>query len=286
MGRQIEAIITHFSHQHHLHLTNPQPTRICSACKQTLETEPSYTCRSPSCTTFSLHLKCSQLPCSITHPFHHSHPLSLLPKPQNPNGVFTCNACGNHGDGFAYNCKECGVSIHVVCATLPLCLSHRSHVHQLNLVFGSPYGNGNGNGFSCDICGVIEGSGKCWLYGCGLCGFDAHLSCATTSKPQHNLFLNQINQRDQICQAVMMAYGGNNVNNRLLQHIGGGGGGNMNNQILQAILGGGGGCGGGGSNQLLQALMGGGGDGVGGLDLSSVLGNVGDFGGLMGGFGF
>ncbi|KAI3818663.1 hypothetical protein L1987_12478 [Smallanthus sonchifolius] len=135
---------------------------------------------------------------------------------------------------------------------------------------------------------------------CGLCGFDAHLSCATTSKPQESnlfLFLNQINQRDQILQAVMMAYGGNNVNNRLLQQMNIGDG-NMNNQILQAILGGGGGGGsyqllqtlmgdgGGGGGDLIQGLLGGSNGGLGGLDLSSVLGNVGDFGGLLGGFGF
>ncbi|KAI3826408.1 hypothetical protein L1987_00456 [Smallanthus sonchifolius] len=155
-----------------------------------------------------------------------------------------------------------------MCTNLTLCFRHR---------MGAIYG------FSCDICGVIGGSGKCWLY---RCGFDAHLSCAT-SKPQENLFLNQINQWNQILQAIMMAYGGN-VNNRLLQQMIGGG--NMNNQILQAILGGGG-----GSNQLHQALIGGGGDLIqglpggssGGLDLSSVLGNVGGLMGAgLGGFGF
>ncbi|MFS8022751.1 putative chromatin regulator PHD family [Helianthus anomalus] len=178
MGRQSEPIINHFSHQHPLHLTNPQPSRVCSACKQTLETEPLYTCRSPSCTTFSIHLKCSHLPHRITHPCHHIHPLSLLPKSHNSNGFFVCNACGNDGDGFSYICKDCGVSIHVVCATLPLCLSHQSHSHQLGLAFASPYATG---GFSCDVCGVIEG-GKCWLYRCGSCGFDVHLSCATSKR--------------------------------------------------------------------------------------------------------
>lgn len=166
----------------------------------------------------------------------------------------------------------------------------------------------------------------CWLYRCGLCGFDAHVSCGTSNVVQvvagngrsiapENVFLNQFNnQRDQYLQAIMgnvsnqipqamMGGGGGGVNNQIMQALMGGRGGGMNNQIMQAMMGGGGG---GGSSQFLQSLMGGGGGGgsgdlvqslpggsnggVGGLDLSSVLGNGGDFGGLMGaglgGFGF
>ncbi|KAL8228035.1 hypothetical protein R6Q57_015619 [Mikania cordata] len=211
-----------------------------------------------------------------------------------------CSLQANHkhrtienGDRFLYICNDCGVSIHVACATLPLSLSHRSHGHLLDLVFSSPYGNNNA--FSCDVCGVVDGS-KCWLYWCGSCGFDAHLACAASKEPvfagaagrsnhHESLFLNQINNpRGQVLPA-MMGY------NR---------GGNMNHHFLQTVMGGGGGGGdGGGSNdQFLQAITGGGGDlaqaisddtsniGFGGLDLSSVVGNMDDSSGLMGaGFG-
>ncbi|KAF5760975.1 putative chromatin regulator PHD family [Helianthus annuus] len=275
------ATISHFSHPHPLHLTNPKTSRICSACKKTLETEPLYTCRSPSCTTtFSLHLKCSQLPQTITHPcHHHHHPLTLLPISQNPNGVFTCNGCGKHGDSFLYSCKDCGVNIHVACAKLPLLVSHRSHCHQLNLVFSSPYGN---DAFRCDVCGVVCGS-KCWLYRCGLCGFDAHVLCVTskvkkvvagagrsssssssTTDQFEKWFVEQVNnKRDQILQEIMGGGGGGggggNMNNPLLQPMMGGGGSDYN-QMLQAMMSGGGG-GGGNYNQMLQAMMSGGGGG-------------------------
>ncbi|KAJ0682427.1 putative chromatin regulator PHD family [Helianthus annuus] len=273
------ATISHFSHPHPLHLTNPKTSRICSACKKTLETEPLYTCRSPSCTTtFSLHLKCSQLPQTITHPcHHHHHPLTLLPISQNPNGVFTCNGCGKHGDSFLYSCKDCGVNIHVACAKLPLLVSHRSHCHQLNLVFSSPYGN---DAFRCDVCGVVCGS-KCWLYRCGLCGFDAHVLCVTSKVKKvvagagrsssssstdqfEKWFVEQVNnKRDQILQEIMGGGGGGgggggNMNNPLLQPMMGGGGSDYN-QMLQAMMSGGGG--GGNYNQMLQAMMSGGGGG-------------------------
>ncbi|KAL8268338.1 hypothetical protein R6Q59_002136 [Mikania micrantha] len=291
MRTQPEAIINHFSHPHPLRLTHcsqAQPSCLCAACKQTITTEPFYACVSPSCTTFFLHLKCTQLPHRINHPFHH-HPLSLLP---NPNRLFTCNACRKHGDGFLYFCNDCGIGIHVACATLPLSLSHRSHGHRLNLVFSSPYGDNNA--FSCDVCGVVDGS-KCWLYRCGSCGFDAHLSCAASKEPvfagvagrsnhHESLFLNQINNP--------MGYNREgNMNHHFLQTVMGGGGGG--GQFLQAIMGGGGG--GGSNDQFLQAITGGGGDmaqaisddtsniGFGGLDFSSVVGNINDSSGLMGG---
>ncbi|KAM0048662.1 putative chromatin regulator PHD family [Helianthus debilis subsp. tardiflorus] len=229
------ATISHFSHPHPLHLTNPKTSRTCSACNQTLETEPLYTCRSPSCTTttFSLHLKCSQLPQTITHPCHpHHHPLTLLPRSQNPNGVFKCNCCGQHGDSFLYSCNDCGVSIHVECAKLPLVMSHRSHCHQLYLAFSSPYMNG---AFRCDVCGLVCGC-KCWLYRCGWCGFDAHVLCVTskvkkvvagagrssssTNDQFKNWFVEQVkNKRDQILQQIM-----------------GGGAGGDYNQMLQARM--------------------------------------------------
>ncbi|KAL8249393.1 hypothetical protein R6Q59_006261 [Mikania micrantha] len=227
----------------------------------------------------------------------------------------------------------CGINIHVVCAKLPLSVSHMSHLHQLGLVFSSPYPT---NGFSCDVCGVIEGR-ECWLYRCGSCGFDAHLSCATSKAQQvvaraestvaydHSMLMNQINDQrnlflqrrmshggggnmnyNQILQAFMGGRGGGSMNNQVLQTFLGrhGGSGGLNNQVLQTFLGRHGGGGGGmNHNQILQALMGSGGGGGGGggggdliqgllngssnggLDLSSAFGNVGDFGGLMGGFG-
>ncbi|PWA93356.1 C1-like protein [Artemisia annua] len=201
-------------------------------------------------------------------------------------------------DGFAYNCNDCDINIHVGCATLPLYISHGSHAHQLKLEFSPPYGS---NAFSCDICGVI-GASNCWLYRCVPCGYDAHVSCATSKRqvvaersrsvvPDQNLYLNQFNNaNNQYLQAVMGNVGAasSNMTNQLLQQMIGGGG----NPLMQMIGGGGGGDpllqlmgGGGGGNPLLQMMGGDMGQGLGELDFSSALGGIGDIGGL-GGFGF
>ncbi|GFZ00644.1 hypothetical protein Acr_14g0002790 [Actinidia rufa] len=176
---QPEPTIHHFSHPHLLHLTNTihhnHQTLACSACKLQASSGPTYTCQ--TC-PYILHLTCSQLPQKIHHPFHQHHTFSLLPTPSYPEGLFSCDACGSHGNGFSYHCKPCGLDLHVVCASAPLSLSHRSHHHHLTLAFSPPYHN---KSFSCDICG--SAGADHWLYRCGSCDFDAHLSCANAKPP-------------------------------------------------------------------------------------------------------
>lgn len=66
----------------------------------------------------------------------------------------------------------------MVCAAKPLTVQHRSHAHALCLTFRNPY---ESIGFSCDICKKI--GSKQWIYRCGACEFDAHLDCATGTRP-------------------------------------------------------------------------------------------------------
>ncbi|GJY43870.1 hypothetical protein Tco_0432083 [Tanacetum coccineum] len=118
---------------------------------------------------------------------------------------------------------------------------------------------------------------NCWLYRCVPCGYDAHVSCATSKK--------QVVAETSRSVAVPPDRG------LILQQGLAGAGGGAINPFLQGMMGGGGGGGlmggGGGGHPILQGLMGGGdmGQGVGGLDLSSALGGIGDIGGLMGGLG-
>lgn len=113
------------------------------------------------------------MPQQITHPFdHQNHVLSLLPKPVYPEGLFSCDACGQQGDGFSYHCKVCGIDLHILCASSPMSFTHQYHHHQLQLTFSPPY---PGKIFSCDMCGT-NGCNS-WLYRCDMCQFDVHLTC-------------------------------------------------------------------------------------------------------------
>ncbi|KAF6144553.1 hypothetical protein GIB67_006045 [Kingdonia uniflora] len=179
MGKQsYPPHFQHFSHAHPLELSNFQqvPNFLCSGCK--LEaTGLIYYCK--YC-TYALHVACSQMPQHINHPAHTQHPLTLLPTPSYPGGIFNCDACGQKDNtGFSYSCSCCNVDIHILCATSPLSVNHQTHPHPLNLSLFPPYEK---KCFSCDIC--KEPGLNHWLYRCNLCTFDAHLSCAT-AQHQH-----------------------------------------------------------------------------------------------------
>ncbi|XP_011000771.1 PREDICTED: uncharacterized protein LOC105108233 isoform X3 [Populus euphratica] len=166
-----DPYINHFSHPHPLELSNAQSLYMnsCSACNL----QPSgwmYSCKPCN---FTLHISCTQMPTLITHPSHPIHPLTLFSTPVYPGGSFKCDGCGLQGNGFNYHCTTCDFDVHMMCATNPLSLAHRSHPHQLNLAFYPPYQT---KGFSCDICHQI-GSNH-WLYRCSACEFDAHMKCA------------------------------------------------------------------------------------------------------------
>ncbi|KAF9624046.1 hypothetical protein IFM89_007744 [Coptis chinensis] len=173
MGKlNYDQCIQHFSHKHPLVLSNVQETTLkwyeCSGCK-VKPSEWFYTCK--LCDYF-LHIPCSQVPQRIQHPAHPNHDLtlSLVPLYQT-----LCNACGEQvkGTGFFYQCCDCRLMLHVLCASVPTSVKHQTHSHPLKLTFNPPYQT---VGFSCDICRKL-GSNH-WLYRCNSCGFDAHLHCA------------------------------------------------------------------------------------------------------------
>ncbi|KAD4888741.1 hypothetical protein E3N88_20814 [Mikania micrantha] len=111
---------------------------------------------------------------TLKHTSDQSHNLVLLSSPAYPEGVFKCNACGSHGNGFSYHCRECQLDLHVVCASMPRSIDHEAHGHTINLCFRPPYET---HGFKCDLC-KQPGSNQ-WLYRCDSCDFDVHLNCAT-----------------------------------------------------------------------------------------------------------
>ncbi|EOA27519.1 hypothetical protein CARUB_v10023658mg [Capsella rubella] len=179
MGRpKPEDSIRHFSHPHPLFNSSfiPQDqsssSYCCVVCKLKLLNLPSYSCKPCN---FHIHLKCSELPQKIRHPFDNIHLLSLIPSPKYQEGRFRCDACGKDGDGFAYHCGDCGIDLHTVCANMPSRVTHQSHPHhQLSLTFSV---SATASSFRCCVCRGL-GSNS-WLYSCRECGaFDAHLLCA------------------------------------------------------------------------------------------------------------
>ncbi|XP_020412056.1 rho GTPase-activating protein gacU [Prunus persica] len=192
LNGQPQPDLQHFSHPHPLRLYNHQPQQqtlnlhqqqqqlaSCACCKLNVSGGWIYSCT--PCNYF-LHIPCSQMPQQITHPYdNQSHVLILIPTPTYPDGVFSCDACMKHGNGFAYHCGACSIDLHPSCASNSLVLTHQSHPHQLSLSFSLPPGFNNSKTFICNICNQV--GYKEWLYMCNPCGFTAHLGCAT-AKPR------------------------------------------------------------------------------------------------------
>ncbi|KAA8520297.1 hypothetical protein F0562_014553 [Nyssa sinensis] len=299
LSTQPELSINHFSHPHPLQLSNLQPQQTlnlasCSGCKLSVAGWI-YICTSCN---YILHIKCSQMPQQITHPFDQNHVLSLLPNPIYPDGLFNCDACKKNDNGFSYHCKDCNIDLHITCASMPLMLTHQSHHHQLDLTFSPPYHN---KSFSCDICRNVGFNH--WLYRCNLCGFDAHLNCAATKPNQIPIQQIQMHQyqttraapqthvlgTQYTARPPLQNYMPNNSMNFANPCVYGpvaapvGRTGQANgflNQAIEGLVGnGGGGGGGGGGGNLLQALMGDG-SGAGNL-LQAVMGGGGGGGNLL-----
>ncbi|XP_050228987.1 protein VACUOLELESS GAMETOPHYTES-like [Mercurialis annua] len=210
-----DLILQHFSHPHTLKLLNfnsqiiPNELVItCAACKL-LAYGWMYSCTS-SCSYF-LHKTCSKMPPTKNHPIDPHHTLTLLPFPVYSQGSFKCNACGDHGTGFCYHCKDCKIDLHILCAHMPSSVkSSNSHNHVLNLCFSPPY---HKKAFRCDICNR-SGSNH-WLYRCESCSFDAHLNCAiadtqTNSKQQQQ-------QQNQVADAPIYQEQQNQAANPMIQ---------------------------------------------------------------------
>ncbi|KAJ9181187.1 hypothetical protein P3X46_009341 [Hevea brasiliensis] len=117
-----------------------------------------YNCSSCN---YYLHKACSQMPQNKKHQIDPQHTLTLLSSPAYAEGAFKCNACGQHGTGFCYHCKERELDFHTLRVYMP-----------------------SSKAFQCAMC--KGSSSNHWLYRCERCNFDAHLNCAISniqSKP-------------------------------------------------------------------------------------------------------
>ncbi|KAF8045215.1 hypothetical protein N665_5394s0002 [Sinapis alba] len=174
--------VRHASHNHPLrgHKAQAEEEIICSGCDLDL-IGAAFKCTKSECDYF-LHKSCFELPRENRHKSHPDHPLTLLYSPPYESSAFTCDACGEYGSGFVYNCSVCQYDVHVGCVSMPETVEREGHVHLLTLLYRSPYQNGLF--FHCDECHDTVPN-NLWSYYCKECDYGTHLhSCAVEEEPK------------------------------------------------------------------------------------------------------
>jgi len=174
--------VRHPSHSHPLrgHKAQVEEEIICSGCDLDL-LGAAFKCTKSECDYF-LHKSCFDLPRETRHKSHPDHPLTLLYSPPYESSTYTCDACGEYGSGFVYNCSICQCDLHVGCVSMPELVEREGHAHPLTLLYRTPYQNGLV--FNCDVCQETVPD-NLWSYYCKKCDYGAHLhSCAVEEEEE------------------------------------------------------------------------------------------------------
>ncbi|GKE65226.1 zinc finger, PHD-type containing protein, partial [Tanacetum coccineum] len=201
-SRAFETNLTHPFHRHPLTLVdtpscsndiNTTPSIhdsmkmvevVCDACIRPITNLPFYKCTtSDDGCNFVLHAWCTRLPTefeTMGFLFMPESPITLNFKllPQVPKfmGVFQCQYCDLHCNGFVYNCSKIEYNVDVHCVLTPPYITHKSHPNhllQLLLLFGKRH-----QSFEkyCRLC--LSDTKKQLLYICEPCEFTIHSKCA------------------------------------------------------------------------------------------------------------
>ncbi|CAF2057958.1 unnamed protein product [Brassica oleracea var. botrytis] len=167
--------VRHPSHNHPLrsHKCEAKDEIICSGCDLDL-IGAAFKCTKSSECDYFLHKSCFSLPRETNHKSHQPHCLTLL---YSPKSMYTCQACGEYGSSFTYNCSICQYDVHVGCVSMPETVKREDHAHPLTLLYSSPYTE-PGLVFTCDVCKETVPD-NLWAYYCMECDYGTHLhSCA------------------------------------------------------------------------------------------------------------
>ena len=160
-GTEIATEINHFSHEHHLKLTDEvSNNKICDGCVRAILTPSFYSCVDYS---FFLHVSCTKLPKTKRHPLH-QHPLTLT----YGRRYFLCTMCSERCNGFYYECERCHLKLDVQCSLTSNTLAHACHEHPLYLSITN-------NTQKCSI----WGSEQYRVFRCTICEFVLDFKCAT-----------------------------------------------------------------------------------------------------------
>uniref|UniRef100_A0A1J3C7C1 DC1 domain-containing protein n=1 Tax=Noccaea caerulescens TaxID=107243 RepID=A0A1J3C7C1_NOCCA len=174
--------VRHPSHSHPLrgHKAQAEEEIICSGCDLDL-VGAAFKCTKSECDYF-LHKSCFDLPRETRHKSHLDHPLTLLYSPPYESSTYTCDACGEYGSGFVYNCSICKWDLHVGCVFMPELVEREDHAHPLTLLYRTPYQNGLI--FNCDVCQEAVPD-NLWSYYCKECDYGTHLHfCAVEEEEE------------------------------------------------------------------------------------------------------
>lgn len=171
--------ISHFSHEHELTLEEDDTVQEdwCKACEKR-GTSPAYVCK--ECGYF-LHESCAELPKELNHSVHSIHPLQLQITAY--DGQVWCDYCGKKVLGFTYHCEQCRFDLDVECAQMHLTQEqnkHFSHMHALVLSKKEEEDK--------ILCKVCQESCTGDTFGCELCEFFLHKSCAELPVEMTNPF--------------------------------------------------------------------------------------------------
>ncbi|KAF3957156.1 hypothetical protein CMV_017800 [Castanea mollissima] len=146
---------------------NDEGTYKCNYCNLVCK-HFFYHC--PHC-KFVLDVKCASSLQSILEVEIHDHPLVLV---QGSNS-FTCDFCGEKGEGMSCLCAVCGIWFHRNCAFLPHMVKHMRHKHPLNLT--KSLNTDQSEDQLCQFC-VKKLDTNYGIYYCSSCDYAAHLDCA------------------------------------------------------------------------------------------------------------
>ncbi|XP_030958024.1 uncharacterized protein LOC115979999 [Quercus lobata] len=163
-GTEIATEIKHFSHEHHLKLTDDEVpnNKICDGCVRAILTPSFYSCVNFNC-SFFLHKSCIKLPKIKQHPLHR-HPLTLTYQ----RWYFECSVCEQWCNGFSYDCQGCYFELDAQCSLISNILTHACHEHPLYLSITN-YEQ------KCSICDSKEYQ----VFRCTTCEFVLNFNCAT-----------------------------------------------------------------------------------------------------------
>ncbi|KAL4616511.1 hypothetical protein ACB092_07G204200 [Castanea dentata] len=186
-GTETATEIKHFSHEHHLKLTDEVPNnKICDGCVRAILPPSFYSCVKSNCgfflhiscyecdiCDFALDVQCSLTSNTLTHACH-EHPLYL----SITNYEQKCSICDSKEDQV-FRCTTCEFVLDFKCATLPQTAWNNQHEHPFTLCYAP---EDDSNEYYCDIC-EEERDPKQWFYYCADCSFPAHSKCILGDDP-------------------------------------------------------------------------------------------------------
>ncbi|KAH7515302.1 hypothetical protein FEM48_Zijuj10G0012300 [Ziziphus jujuba var. spinosa] len=139
-----------------------------------------FNCLAQSCRSYFLHVKCSQVPKEMNHPFHPQHSLTLLQRvphqlDSSQDLPCFCSACCKRIDDFRFflRCSDCNFNLDILCSFRKAdvkCHHHEDHDLLYLHDTADPV-----NEFLCSVCNTLSDAAD--FYRCVECNVNIHPGC-------------------------------------------------------------------------------------------------------------